>query len=268
MNVRLFCPIAALAFALTAAAQDATTSPQSPPPSNQGQRGAGGRGGWGRGEMGRGLMGTVTDVAADHYTIKTENGETYTVHFSANTRILKQQARARGEGGQAAADGGQRGGGQGGYGQGGNPPITLKPTDIKVGDAIAAMGEIDATSKSVGAVMIMQIDPERAKQMREMQANYGKTWLAGKVTAIDGVKVTLMGGVDNSTHTFTADENTTFRKRRDPITLADIQVGDMIRVDGSMKDGAFLATTVNAMGAPPAGETNVPPLGQPPAPPQ
>jgi len=100
MNVRLFCPIAALAFALTAAAQDATTSPQSPPPSNQGQRGAGGRGGWGRGEMGRGLMGTVTDVAADHYTIKTENGETYTVHFSANTRILKQQARARGEGGQ------------------------------------------------------------------------------------------------------------------------------------------------------------------------
>ncbi len=152
MNVRLFYPVAALAFAVAAFAQDATTPPQGPPPSNQGQRGAGGRGGWGGGGMGRGLMGTVTDVAADHYTVKTESGETYTVHFSPNTRILKQQARARGEGGQA--DGGQRGGGQGGYGQGGNPPITLKSTDIKVGDAIAAMGEIDATAKSVGAVMV------------------------------------------------------------------------------------------------------------------
>jgi len=211
--------------------------------------------------MGRGLLGTVTEVAADHFTIKTDSGETYTVHFSANTRIMKLLAGAGGPGG----GGGERGQGAGG---GGNPPQAIKPTDIKVGDAIVANGEVDAAAKSVGAVAVLQMDPERAKQMREMQANYGKTWLAGKVTAIDGVKVTLMGGVDNSTHTFTADENTTFRKRRDPITLADIQVGDMIRVDGSMKDGAFLATTVNAMGAPPAGETNVPPQGQPPAPPQ
>ena len=47
---------------------------------------------------GRGIMGTVTEVAADHYTVKTENGETYTVHFSANTRIFKQPAGQRGGG--------------------------------------------------------------------------------------------------------------------------------------------------------------------------
>ena len=40
----------------------------------------------------------------------------------------------------------------------------------------------------MGAVVIMQIDPERAKQMREMQANYGKTWLMGRVTAINDAK--------------------------------------------------------------------------------
>ena len=45
-------------------------------------------------------------------------------------------------------------------------------------------------------------------------------------------KVTLQGGPDNAAHTFVADENTTFRKRRDPITLGDIQVGDMVRVEG------------------------------------
>jgi hypothetical protein len=191
--------------------------------------------------MGRGLNGTVTEAAADHYTIKTDAGETYTVHFSANTRILQQAAamRERGERGQA---------GQGGEG-GGNPPQMLKSTDIKVGDAIAAMGEIDAAAKSVGATVVLRIDPERAKEMREMQANYGKTWLMGKVTAIDGVKVTIMGAIDNAAHVCVADENTTFRKRREPITLADIQVGDTVRVEGAVEDGVFLATAVNAVGA-------------------
>jgi hypothetical protein len=221
--------------------------------------------------MGRGLTGTVTEVAADHYTIKTEAGETYIIHYSVNTRILKQPAGQRGPGGAGGADRERGQGGQGGQGQGaggGNPPAAIKPTDIKVGDAIAAMGEVDATAKSVGAVMVVQIDPERAKQMREMRDNYGKTWIMGKVTAIDGVKVTLMGSMDNTAHSFVADENTTFRKRRDPITLADIQVGDTVRAEGSVKDGAFLATAVNAMGPPPAGTTTVPRNGPPPPQPQ
>jgi hypothetical protein len=87
--------------------------------------------------------------------------------------------------------------------------------------------------------------------MREMQANYGKTWVMGRVTAINDVKVTLQGGPDNATHTFVANENTTFRKRRDPVTLGDIQVGDMVRAEGSIKNGAFLATSVAVMGQPP-----------------
>jgi hypothetical protein len=220
--------------------------------------------------MGRGLMGTVTEVAADHYTIKTETGETYTVHYSANTRIMKQPARPQGAAAERGAGQAGQGSGQGagwGAGGGGNPPTPLKSTDIKVGDAITAMGDVDATAKSVGATMVMQIDPERARQMREMQANYGKTWIMGKVTAIDGVKVTLMGTIDNTPHSFVADENTTFRKRRDPITLADIQVGDSIRVDGAVKDGSFVATAVNAMGPPPPGAPSGPRNAAPPPPP-
>jgi len=262
MNIRSLSAIAfGLALTVAASAQNATTA--SPVPA-QGQGGQGQRGGGWGGGMGRGLMGTVTEVATDHYTIKTDTGEIYTIHYSANTRILKQQGRARGEGGGRA--GGE--GGPGGGGGGGNPPQTIKPTDVKVGDAIAAMGEVDATAKSVGATMVMQIDPERAKQMREMQANYGKTWLMGKVTAIDGVKVTLMGNVDNTAHSFVADENTTFRKRRDPITLADIQVGDTVRVEGAVKEDSFVATAVNAMGPPPEGAQGAPRNGPPPTQPQ
>lgn len=263
--------ILGLALSLTAAAQDSTQGQSSAPQPGNGQamrgRGYGMGGGFGMG--GRGLMGTVTETAADHYTIKTETGETYTIHFSANTRIMKQ-GTGRGMGrGQGRGQGGEAGQGEGGGGRGMGRGTPLQPSDIKVGDAIGVMGEIDANAKSVGAVAIVQMDPERAQQMEQMQANYGKTWLMGRVTAIDGVKVTLMGAMDHAAHSFVADENTTFRKRRDPITLADIQVGDMVRVDGAVKDGVFVAATVNAIGMPPGGMTNMPRNGPPAsAPPQ
>lgn len=200
------------------------------PPSGDGPRGGGGMG-MGMGG-GRGVAGTVTEVAADHYTIKNEQGETWTVHYSANTRMMKQTARLadvqRGEGMRQM-------------------PQQIKAADIKVGDVIMAGGEVDQAAKSVGAMFVMQVDPERAKQMREMQANFGKTWLMGRITAINETTVTLHSGVDNADHSFTADENTTFRRRRDPITLADMQVGDNVRVEGAVKDGKFVASSVMVM---------------------
>jgi hypothetical protein len=229
-------------------AQDTPAPPQSNSPTQgQGQRGS--RGMWGGGMIGRGVMGTVTEITPDHFTIKTESGELYTISYSVNTRIMK------GGGGSGTRRG------QSDDQRRFTPPQPIKATDIKVGDAIAASGEMDTNARSVGAVVIFQIDPERAKQLREMQANYGKTWLMGRVTAINNVKVTLQGGPDNESHSFFADENTSFRKRRDPITLADIQIGDMVRVEGSLKNGEFLATTVAVMGPPPnrANQTIPPP---------
>ena len=260
---RLIIAVVALAFVPAAFAQD---SPAAPAP--QGQRGGGGggsgqRGGMGGmgGAMGRGITGTVTEVAADHYTIKAATGEIYTVHYSANTRFMKQTAGAGGNqawqgrrnnqasGGDAATTPDAAGNGPGRM-MGGNPPQQIKSTDIKVGDAVAAMGEVDASAKSIGAVAVLQLDPERARQMAQMEANYGKTWLMGRVTAINDVQVTLQGSVDNAPHTFTADENTAFRESNNPITLADIHNNDMVRVDGAIKDGVFTATAVIVMRAP------------------
>ena len=222
-------------------------APQDPNPPAQ-DRGPGqhgdGRGMWrGGGMMGRGVVGTVTEIAADHFSVKTESGDLYTIHYSVNTRMMKGGGGPR----RSQPDNEQQF----------TPPQPIKATDIKVGDVIAASGEIDPNAKSVGAIVVFQIDPERARQLREMQANYGKTWLMGRVTAVNDVKVTLQGGPDNAAHTFVADENTTFRKRREPITLADVQVGDMLRVEGSQKNGEFLATTVAVMGPPP-NRTNAP----------
>jgi preprotein translocase subunit YajC len=245
MKFRLL-PVIAVAFALTmaASAQDAPVTSPTPQTQTQGQRGGhGGRGGWGEAGMGGGdgIAGVVTQIAADHYIIKTDAGETYTIHFSVNTRILKQMIRQRGEGGE-----------------GGIPPQAIKPADIKVGDALGALGEVDAAAKSVGAAVILQIAPERARQMREMQASYGKTMLMGKVTAIDETKVTILGAFDNAAHDFVADENTTFRKHREPITLADVHVGDVVHVDGAVKNGMFVATVVSLMGMRPGAAPTLP----------
>jgi hypothetical protein len=205
---------------------------------------------------GNGVMGTVTAVAADHYTIMTEAGESYSVYFSANTHIIKAPAQ---RGGPGERMGGGQGMGRGqGAGMGGSSAQELKPADIKVGDAVAAMGEMDPAAKTVGAITVVQFDPEQARMMRERQASFGKTWLQGKVRAIDGVKVSIFSNMDNAAHTITADENTTFRKRRDPMTLADVQVGDTVRVEGAIKNGTFMATTVMVMGMP-GGAPSVPP---------
>ena len=269
MKVRfLSAVVLTLVFAAAAGAQDANQAPPNPPDNAAGGPGGGeGRGGSGRGGMGmaggRGLMGTVTEVAADHFMVKTVAGGVYTVHFSANTRFMKQPPGQRSPGGRGAQG---RGGGMGmgmGMARGGNPPQEIKATDIKVGAAVGAMGELDVNAKSMGAVAILQLEPERARQMAELQANYGKTWIQGKVTAIDGVKVTVMGSIDNAAHDLVADENTTFRKRREPITLADIQVGDMVRADGAIKDGTFTATAVTVMEMMQRGTPSVPPNAPP-----
>ena len=225
MRVRFFA-LALMGTMLGVAAVAQDTAPQAP---EQGP-GRGGMRGWGGMMGGRGLLGTVTEAASDHYTVKNQAGELYTVHISANTRILKQPPPSSNEGGMRT------------------PPQEIKAAEIKEGDAIAANGEVDEAAKSVGAVVVIKIDPERARQMREMQANFGKTWLMGKVTAVNETKITLDSAMDHASHTFVADENTSFRKHREPVTLADVQVGDNVRVEGAVKEGVFVATSVAVMG--------------------
>lgn len=258
------CAMVAMALSMTvatvAAAQDGGSM-------GQGQRGDRGGMGGGMGMMAmgnaRGLSGTVTEVAADHFTIKTYLNETYVVHYSANTHFVKMpagmgQGTGRGEGMRRREEGQQ---GQGMVGMA--AATEIKSTEIKVGDDIGAMGEIDSVKKEAGAVNIVLMDPERARAMRAMMAGFGKTWLMGKVTGIDGVKITIESQVDSQKHEIVADENTTLRKRREPVTLADIQVGDSIRAEGSVKAGTFTAATINVMAMPQGGLPTMPRNGPP-----
>ena len=125
------------------------------------------------------VRGTVTATAADHLTVKTEAGEIYQVALSANTRLTKDRQ-------------------------------PVKVADIKVGDAVGAMGVLDAPTKTVHAVFVGVIDAEQLKKARE---NMGKTYITGKVTAIDmdALKLTVMR-TDGVSQVIGVDEQTSFKR--------------------------------------------------------
>jgi hypothetical protein len=125
------------------------------------------------------VRGTVTATTADHLTVKTEAGEVYQVVLSANTRLTKDRQ-------------------------------PVKQADIKVGDAVGAMGVLDAPTKTVHAVFVGVVDAEQMKKARE---NMGKTYITGKVTAIDmdALKLTVMRP-DGVSQVIGVDEQTSFKR--------------------------------------------------------
>jgi hypothetical protein len=197
---------------------------------------------------GRGVSGTITAVADGKITLKTEAGESFQVSLTPNTRLMKS----------------------------GNP---IKATDIHVGDGIGAMGEVDQPNKTVHALFVTLVDAEQIKKLKE---SFGKTWIAGKITAIDDVKITILRS-DKVSQVITVDEDTSFRRGGrgmqammsggqmapmgggfgggrggegrpagapggpppgEAITLADIKVGDNIAGEGTLKSGIFVPKTL------------------------
>jgi hypothetical protein len=212
---------------------------QADAPAGAGQgRQRGGGGGFGGGQS---VQGTVTAVASDKVTIQTDAGDSYTVNLTATTRVTKDRQQ-------------------------------IKATDVKVGDAVTAFGTIDATAKTVAAMMVVDVDAETVKKSKE---DMGKTYITGKITAIDmdNLKVTVMR-TDNVSQVIAVDDGTSFQRGArgitvpsmtgglaagggmgrgmggaggaapaappvESITFADVKVGDTIVATGAVKSGVF-----------------------------
>lgn len=173
----------------------------------------------GRGDMGgfqfeeHSVRGDITAISGNTITVKTDEGDAYSVATGPNTRFRKQ------------AD-------------------LIKITDLRVGDMIAAIGDKDANAKTLGAMFVVVIDKE---QYAKARAEFGKTWTAGVVQSIDGTNIVIKRP-DNVAQTVAVDENTSFRRRREDITLLDIKPGDNVTARGVLQNGGFLATMVNIGG--------------------
>jgi Cu/Ag efflux protein CusF len=160
-----------------------------------------------------GVQGTVTAISGNDITVKTEDGLSYKIETGVNTRFRKQRDQ-------------------------------IKLADIHVGDVVGAFGDKDDKAKTLGAIAVMVFDKE---QYEKAKADFGKTWTAGTVQSIDETRIKIKRP-DNVIQTVAVDENTSFRKRRDSITLADIKVGDNITARGALQGGDFLATLLSVGG--------------------
>jgi hypothetical protein len=69
----------------------------------------------------------------------------------------------------------------------------------------------------------------------------GKKFIAGEIKSIDGTHLTI-ARMDGQTQTIAVDENTSFKKNGESITLADFKAGDHVFGPGEVKDGTFVAS--------------------------
>lgn len=76
----------------------------------------------------------------------------------------------------------------------------------------------------------------------------GKDFVFGEVKSVDAPKITVLRP-DNVTQTLELNEETSLRKGRDSVTMADIQVGDHVFVRGGVQNNAFVPKMVMVIGA-------------------
>jgi Domain of unknown function (DUF5666) len=220
MMKKLFSGLAGLMVCLAMVASGAPaqeTAPQNGQGQGQGRGEGRGQGGGMFMMGGNSAHGSVTAVSGSEITLKDEQGQTWKVETGPNTHVMKDRE-------------------------------PVKISDIRAGDVVIAAGNLDDQAKTVGAVFVVVLDPEQAARMEKMRADFGKTWTAGKITAIntDALTVTIERP-DKVTQTIAVDENTTFHKRNEDITFPDIKVGDTVRANGSLQNGNFLATNLAVM---------------------
>lgn len=207
--------------------------------------------GRGPGQMrpGDNVAGKVTAVTADSVTIAPMNGgDPVTVKTGENTRIMKQRE-----------------------------PIKL--SDIKVNDTVVARGQL--SGNSMDAFMVAVVNPEMLQRLQQgggfgmgagagggagrgqfKPEDWGKTFVAGQITKINETTLTISRPDNQQTINVEVDENTSFRRGPESITLVDIKPNDFVFGPGEVKNGVFVAKELRVGG----GQMfrNGPPDGTPP----
>jgi hypothetical protein len=174
------------------------------------------------------VVGKVTAVSKDSITISPiAGGEPVTIKVGESTRVVKQRQPAKLE-------------------------------DIKTDDTVFARGKLNGNTMEAALLGVMT--PEMAQRLQQMRQagglspqqgnggpmgmfnreDLGKKFIAGEVKAINETKLTI-ARPDGQTQEIEVDENTSFKKAGESITLPDIQVGDFVRGPGEVKNNVFVA---------------------------
>ena len=165
------------------------------------------------------VVGKVTAVSKDSLTVAPLTGEgPVTVKVSETTRVMKERQ-----------------------------PIKLE--DVKIDETIFARGKLNGNVMEAATVGV--VNPEMVQRVQQggglsggmiagfNREDWGKKFILGEVKAINETKLTI-ARPDGQTQDIEVDENTSFKKGTESITLPDIKVGDTVRGRGELKDGVFV----------------------------
>jgi len=165
-----------------------------------------------RPEDGRGqpLFGKITAINKGSFELAKPDGSTVTVKFTDKTEYRKDRQGA-------------------------------KLSDFKVGDVVIVRGEENA-DHSVTAQTIGGRSGEGMQGSRTF-GEMGKDFVAGEVKSVDAPRLTILRA-DKVTQTLELNEETSLRKGRESITMADIQPGDHVVIRGAVENNAFVSKNV------------------------
>lgn len=129
-----------------------------------------------------------------------------------------------------------------------------KRSDFKVGDIILVRGQENADHSWTAQVIAARSmngaagpGRERGELQREV-GTLGKDFVAGEIKSVDAPKLVVMR-TDNVQQTMELNEDTSLRKGREAITMADIQPGDHLFARGGLENSVFVPKTVVIIGA-------------------
>ncbi len=159
----------------------------------------------------RGVAGTITAIKKEQLFLKAVDGKAVTVNLSARTRYRKDAQ-----------------------------PATL--ADFKVGDRVMVSGDPAGENTWDARSVSARARPGAHQEM--MREALGKRFIAGEIKSIDGTRLAILRP-DGVTQTIEVDENTSFRKQGESITLADFKPGDHVFGRGELKNGTFVAAVLN-----------------------
>ncbi len=187
----------------------------------QGERDGSQRGPQGRGP---GAFGKITAIRSDSIEIAGQDGTKSSFKLTSSTEFRKDRQPA-------------------------------KISDFKVGDMVIVRTTPDAGGAAGTTALMVAAAPQGFTGRGGggspggagfMQGTLGKDYVVGEVKSVDPPKLTVQR-TDNVTQTLELNEETSLRRGRDSITMADIQAGDHVLARGAVANDVFVPKSLNVI---------------------
>lgn len=171
-----------------------------------------------RPEDGRGLplIGKITAISKGAMALAKPDGSTATVKLTDKTEYHRDRQSA-------------------------------KLADFKVGDLVFVRGDENAdhsvTAQLIGGRSGGGPDGGRGFGAGAGLGELGKDFVVGEVKSVDAPSLTVLRP-DNVMQTLELNEDTSLRRGRESVTMADIQPGDHVVIRGAVQNNAFVPKNV------------------------